>query len=42
MNVDKNLLPLVVAGNMSMESIAQPVKGTFGMSKCLGFVKTVG
>ena len=38
-NVNVNLCPLVVVGSMPMESTTQPVKGTFSMSKCFGFVK---
>ena len=39
--LNANLCPLVVVGHVPMESTAQPVKGTFGMSRCIGFVKTL-
>ena len=38
MNVSAYLLPSEVAGRGPMQSMAQPGKGTFGISKCMGSV----
>ena len=35
-NVRACLLPFDVAGSGPMQSMAHPVKGTFGISKCMG------
>ena len=38
MNVRACLLPFDVAGNGPLQPMAYPVKGTFGIPKCLGMV----
>ena len=37
-NINSNLWPLIMVGSMPMASTAQPEKGMFGISQCIGCV----